>query len=314
MLTNIIRRIIFSIPVIIVIALVSFLLIHMVPGSPAAFILGTEATRAQIIQLEHEMRLDLPLPIQFYNWVKNVLRGDMGTSIFLKQPVTEAIFNRIGTTLTLAIASLIIAIIIGIPLGILAALKQDTIIDNFAMSFAIAGMSIANFWLALNLMWLFGVKLRCLPVQGFIPLTENFIQSIKHLVLPAFCLGLPSGAFIARMTRSSMLEVIREDYIRTAKAKGLKNRAIYMKHAFKNAFLPIITIVGMICSVTLGGTIIIENIFNIPGLGKLFIMAIQRRDFPVIQAGTLYMGVIFILMNLIVDIIYLIIDPRIQHN
>src|SRR5665648_954534 len=236
MLTNIIRRIIFSIPVIIVIALVSFLLIHMVPGSPAAFILGTEATRAQIIQLEHEMR------------------------------------------------------------------------------FAIAGMSIANFWLALNLMWLFGVKLRCLPVQGFIPLTENFIQSIKHLVLPAFCLGLPSGAFIARMTRSSMLEVIREDYIRTAKAKGLKNRAIYMKHAFKNAFLPIITIVGMICSVTLGGTIIIENIFNIPGLGKLFIMAIQRRDFPVIQAGTLYMGVIFILMNLIVDIIYLIIDPRIQHN
>ena len=314
MLLHIIRRIIFSIPVIIVIAVISFLLIYMIPGSPAALILGMEATHEQIIQLEHELGLDLPLPIQFYNWAKNVLRGDMGTSIFLRQPVVEAIFSRTGTTLTLGTAGLIIAIIIGLPLGMLSALKKDLIIDNFAMSLAIIGVSIPNLWLGLNLMWLFGVKLRWLPVQGFIPLTENFVQSIRHLIIPAFCLGIPQGAFIARMTRSSMLEVIHEDYIRTARAMGLKNKVIYLKHAFKNAILPIITIIGMIYSTLLGGAIIIENIFNIPGLGKLFIMAIQRRDYALIQAGILYMGILFISLNLTVDIIYIIIDPRIQNE
>lgn len=314
MFTNIIRRILLSIPVIIAIAIVSFLLIHLIPGSPAALILGTEATSEQIMRLEHEMGLDQPLSIQFYNWVKNVFKGDMGESIFLKQPIVGAIISRMGTTFTLATAGLIVAIFIGLPLGILSAIKKDSIIDNSAMGLAIIGISIPSFWLALNLMWLLGVELRWLPVQGFIPLTKNFVQSIKHLILPAFCLGVPQGAFIARMTRSSMVEVIHEDYIRTARAKGLKNKVIYLKHALKNAILPIITIIGMIYSVLLGGTIIIESIFNIPGLGKLFIMAIQRRDYALIQAGTLYVGMIFILMNLIVDIIYITIDPRIQNN
>lgn len=310
---DIIRRISVSIPVIIAIIILSFMLMHIIPGSPAALILGPEANREDIIRLEHEMGLDIPLPLQLYNWFKGVLRGDLGVSFYLKQPVVEAIFSRVGITLTLATASLIIAIIIGLSSGILSALKQNSAIDNFIMSIAVIGISIPNFWLGINLMWFFGVQLRWLPVQGFIPLTDNFIKSIKYLILPSFCLGFPQGAFIARMTRSSMLEIIREDYIRTARAKGLKSRIIYMKHVFKNAVLPLITIIGMIYSLLLGGTILVENVFNIPGLGKLFIMAIQRRDYPLIQASTLYIGIIFILINLIADIIYRFIDPRIQN-
>jgi len=309
---RVIHRIISSIPVVIGIVVISFLLMHLIPGSPAALILGTEATKEAIIQLEHEMGLDLPLPLQLYNWFKNVLRGDLGTSFYLKQPIVEAISERVGISLTLATSSLIIAIIVGLSLGTFSALKKDSIIDNFLMIIAVIGIAIPSFWLGLNLMWIFGVKLRWFPVQGFIPFTENVIQSIKTQTLPVLCLALPQGAYIARMARSSMLGVLREDYIRTARSKGLKNRVVYMKHAFKNAILPIITVVGMVYSGLLGGAIIVENIFNLPGLGKLFVMAIQRRDFPLIQASTLYIGIIFILINLVTDLTYQFIDPRIE--
>lgn len=309
-----IKRIFYSIPVLFIIIIISFMLIHLIPGSPAAVILGAEATKEQILALEHQLGLDESITIQFFSYIKKIFTGDLGNSIFLLQPVMTCILNRINVTISLAIPAMIFAILFGISFGVLAAINQNKIIDHIIMTLAITGVSIPSFWLALNLMWMFGVKLKFLPVLGFVPITQDFLQHIKHIILPVICIGFPQVGFIARMTRSSMLEVIRQNYMVTAKAKGLTMKTVIIKHGLKNAMLPIITIIGMIFAILLGGTVIIETVFNIQGLGSLFIVAIQRRDYPVVQGGVLFIGIIFVLMNLLVDILYAYFDPRIDYR
>ena len=314
MVAYILRRIVGTIPVLLVVAVIAFLLIRFIPGSPAAALAGLEATRAEVEQIEKELGLDKPLFVQFYLWTKDLFRLDLGDSIFYKEPVLSVIVSRLGASLTLTTFSLIIATIFGVSTGVLAAFYRNSVFDNMGMTVSILGLSIAPFWLALNLMWVFGVYFRWLPIQGYVPITVNFLECIRHLIIPAVCIALPQAATIARMTRSSMLDVIKQDYIRTAKAKGLKNKAVMVKHALKNAILPVITIIGMIFAILMGSSVIIEVIFNIPGTGSLFVTAVQKRDYPLVQGGILFLGFLFVVTNLIVDLLYTFIDPRIKYE
>lgn len=314
MVAYIARRIVGTIPVLFIVAVIAFLLIRFVPGSPAAAMAGMEATLAEIEQIEKELGLDQPLYVQFFLYIQNLIRLDFGESIFYKVPVFQVIISRLGASLTLTTFSLLISIIFGVTIGVMAAFYRNSIFDNIGMTLAILGLSIAPFWLALNLMWLFGVTLMWLPVQGYVPITDDFFQAIRHLIIPAVCVALPQAATIARMTRSSMLDVIKQDYIRTATAKGLKSKTVMIKHALKNAILPVITIIGMIFAILMGSSVIIEVIFNIPGTGSLFVTAVQKRDYPLVQGGILFLGFLFVVTNLIVDLLYTFIDPRIKYD
>ena len=276
--------------------------------------MGPEATKEQVRQLDHELGLDQPILIQLGNWLLKAVHGDFGISILLNQPVTQAIKERIGITITLAFSGLFFAILIGLPIGILAAVKHNTFTDKVGILISLFGISTPDFWLGLNLIWLLGVEFRILPVAGYVPLTQNFLEGVKHLILPAFCIGFPQSAIIARMTRSSMLEVLGHDYIRTAESKGLTKWIIVMKHALKNSLLPVITVTGMTFGFLLGGTVILENVFNISGLGRLFVNAVIKRDYPVVQAGILFIGSMYVIANLLVDILYSYLDPRIRNN
>lgn len=314
MTVYIIRRIIGTLPVLFVVAAIAFLLIRLIPGSPAAALLGLEATLEQVEQIEKELGLDQPLLVQFSIYIKNLLRLDLGDSIFYKQPVIKVIFSRLGTSLTLTTFSLVIATFLGISTGMLAAFYRGSIFDNIGMTISILGISVAPFWLALNAMWLFGVYFRWLPVQGFVPITVDFWECIRHMIIPGLCIALPQAGTIARMTRSSMLDVIKQEYIRTAKAKGLKSKEVMIKHALKNAILPVLTIIGMIFAILMGSSVIIEVAFSIPGTGSVFVTAVQKRDYPLVQGGILFLGILFVVTNLIIDLLYAFIDPRIQYD
>jgi len=296
------------------VGMITFTIVHLIPGSPAANLLGLEATKAQVEQVERELGLDKPSYVQFYMWVSNLFRFNLGESIFLKQPVTKVIMSRLGASITIVTFSLIIAILMGVSTGIFAAFYQGKLFDNLGMTISIFGISIASFWLALNVMWLFSVHLRWLPVQGYVPISVNFLECIKHIILPGVCVAFSQEAAIARMTRSSMLDVLNQDYIRTAKAKGLSTKTILVKHALRNAILPVITIIGMKFAALIGGLVITEIIFNIPGLGSLFVMAVQKRDYPLVQGTMLFFGLLFVFTNLAVDLLYTFIDPRIRYD
>lgn len=310
----VVRRLLGMIPVLILVALTSFLLIHMVPGDPALVMLGSDATTEQVDQLRAELGLDRPLITQFGLWISQVLRGNMGDSFFLGRPVTQALMERLPATLQLALLSLLFALLVGIPAGLIAAIKQNSWWDQLVMATAIIGISVPAFWLGLALMLVFAVQLGWFPSGGYTPLWEDFWGGLSTLVLPAISLGLMQAALIARMTRSSMLEVLRQDYVRTAKAKGLGRWKVIMKHALKNAMLPIITTVGGAFGVLLGGAVVVETVFTYPGLGRLVVMAVQRRDYPLVQGALLLTSVIYVMVNLIVDLLYVVFDPRIKYE
>ena len=295
---------------------ISFLVfssMHIAPGDPASMIGGPTATESDLAAIRTNLGLDDPFLVQYGRYVRDAVQGDFGYSYQTKQPVSEAITVRFPNTLKLAVASMIIAVIIGISAGLISALRHNSWLDVSSTTFALAGISIPNFWLGALLILVFAVNLQVLPVGG---LSSPFYtwQGIKELILPAITLGTGSAAMIARMTRSSMLEVIRADYVRTARAKGVKERNVIWIHTLKNAMIPVITVIGLNFGFLLGGTIITEKVFAINGIGRLMIDAIASRDFPMVQGSVLLVATLFVVVNLIVDIVYTFIDPRIKYD
>ncbi|RYG72170.1 ABC transporter permease [Lentibacillus lipolyticus] len=289
-----------------------FMSMHFAPGDPATIIGGPNATSEDLEAIRKDMGLDRPVLVQYFDYLGGILQGDFGYSYQTGQAVTEAIITRFPTTVKLAASSTIVAVIIGVIAGIISARKQNSWIDVTSTTFALAGVSIPNFWLGAMLILVFAVNLQILPVGG---LNAPFytLAGLKELILPSITLGTASAALIARMTRSSMLEVVRSDYIRTAKAKGVRKRPLIWIHALKNAMIPVVTVIGINFGTLLGGTIITEQVFAINGVGRLMIDAIAARDFPVVQGTVLLVAAVFVVVNLIVDIVYALIDPRISY-
>jgi len=302
-----------TVPVLVLIALITFGILHLAPGDPAAVLLGDEATREEVVELREKMGLNRPIYIQFGVWLGQVLQGDLGKSVFSGQPVLQAIFERIEPTLSLAVLSATLAVFIAVPLGVLAAWRANTWIDRLSMVLSVIGFSIPAFWLGINLIFVFGVKLRLLPVMGYASLAEGPLPFLKHLILPSVTLGLIHAALIARMTRSSMLEILREDYIRTARAKGLKERLVLVRHALRNAAISIITIIGLSFAALVAGVVVTETVFAIPGVGRLVVDAVVHRDYPIIQGGILLVGSAYVFINLAVDLLYTYFDPRVKY-
>jgi peptide/nickel transport system permease protein len=312
--TYLLRRVLAVIPVMLVVATVTFMLVHLAPGDPASIIAGPDATPESIARLRHHLGLDESLPAQLLRWYGRLLRGDLGDSIFLRRPVTEAIVERLEPTLLLTGWATLIAVLIGVPAGIVSARYHNSAVDQSFMGLALVGLSIPNFLLGLVMILVFGVWLRWLPVAGYVSLDEGLWPNARSLLMPSVSLGLVQSALIARITRSSMLDVLREQYILAGRAKGLAERVVVYKHALKNAIIPILTVIGITFAILVGGAVVIETVFNIPGLGRLIISAVLRRDYPVIQGVVLVIAVTYTLINLVVDLVYLTVDPRIRYQ
>lgn len=314
MATYILRRLALLLPVLLVVGVVVFTLIHLTPGDPAAVILGPEASQEDVERLRDQLGLNEPLPIQFVDWFAGVLRLDFGESLFLGMPVTEALLDRVQPTLLLTLYALTLQILIGVPAGVLAATRRNSVIDRVLMVLSVGGAAIPTFFMGILLIMLFAVAFRWLPAGGFIEITEDPVQHFKYMLMPAFALGVSSAGLLARLVRSSMLDVLREDYIRTAYAKGLRERRIVVGHALRNALIPAITVIGTSLGGLLGGAVVTETVFNIPGMGRLVVQSIARRDFPVIQGAVMTIAAAYVLANLLVDILYVYIDPRLRYG
>lgn len=312
MLAYIVKRVVSLVPVLVVVSLAIFLVIHITPGDPAATILGLEATGEEIAALNEQMGFNRPLYQQYFSWVANALQGDLGDSIFMKQPVTKAIAEHMGPTFTLAVLAQAIALILSVPLGIISAYKKDTLVDGGITGLSLLGMAVPSFLMGMFLMLLFGVRLQWLPVAGYKPLSAGLWEHIKYLILPSVALGMVQAALITRITRSAMAEVLQANFIRTIRAKGMKKGNLLIKHAFRNAALPVLTVIGQTFGTLITGAVVVESLFNIPGLGQLIINAITRRDFAVIQGVVLFVTVLYIGVNLVVDLLYGVIDPRVN--
>jgi peptide/nickel transport system permease protein len=300
------------IPVLAVVAVTVFLIIHITPGDPASIMLGPDATPAQVTQLRHTMGLDRPLWTQFVDWIGGVVRGDLGYSVFLHQNVSTAIGSHLQPTLYLAIFAELLAVAIAVPAGVIAARRRGTAADQSFMGLALVGVSIPSFLLGLFLVLIFAVGLRWLPSGGYRDPGIGFGLFLQFLILPAIALAAMQAALIARMSRSSMLDVLATNYVKTAKAKGVGERLLVYKHALKNASIPILTVVGQSFGALMTGAVVIETVFNIPGMGQLVINSIQRRDFVVIQGVVLTIALMYVLINLVVDLLYGVLDPRIR--
>ena len=313
MFAYILRRLLATIPVMGVVALFVFSLLYIAPGDPAAVIAGDLATSEDIARIHEKLGLYEPFLLRFGHWLWGVLHGDLGTSIFTNLPVTELIAQRLEPTAALTLTTLIVTLTFAIPLGIVAAWKVGTWIDRSVMIIAVLGFSLPSFVLAYILILVFSVELDLLPVQGYVSIREGFLPFIEHLILPSVALGLIYGALIARITRASMLEVLSQDYIRTAQAKGLGEDAVLVRHALKNAAVPIATVVGFGVALLISGVIVTETVFAIPGIGRLTVDAILRRDYPIIQGVILLFSAAYVLVNLAVDISYTLLDPRVRY-
>jgi peptide/nickel transport system permease protein len=308
------RRVLAMVPVLVLISLISFLTLRILPGDPARGILGPEAPIDAVRDLHKSLGLDRPLPQQYGSWAAGTLKGDFGRTYRTGQTVSSLIGERLPVTIELAVLAIVISTLIGIPLGILAAIRANTIIDYVSTAIAVAGAVIPNFWLALLLVLLFSVRLGWFPALGWTSFSQDPVQNLKSATLPAVALGVAQAAALARMTRSAMVEVLKQDYIRTARAKGLPGRRVVMRHALKNSLIPITTIFGLQVSRIIGGAIIIETIFALPGIGKLVIDSILFRELTTVQALVLIIAAWVVLSNLFVDISYAYLDPRIHYG
>ena len=295
-----------------IVALFVFLLLHLSPGDPATIIAGDYASPADIARIRAQLGLDQPLHIQFTTWLMQLSRGDLGVSIFSNLPVSQLILQRVEPTLSLALTTLIFAIIVAIPLGILAAWKAGSWVDRTVMAFSVLGFSTPVFVLGYALIYIFALQLGLFPVQGFVSITNGIIPFLHRLVLPSITLSVIFIALFARITRASILEILNEDYIRTAKSKGLGERSILTRHALPNAAVPIVTVIGIGFALLIGGVVVTESVYNIPGLGRLTVDAVLRRDYPVIQGIILVFSGLYVLVNLIIDLLYVALDPRIR--
>ncbi len=310
----ILRRLLTMIPVLLLVSVLVFSLIHLIPGDPAVSILGEEATPQAVAALRANLGLDQPIPVQYAKWLGSVLRGDLGRSIRSNQPVSEAIAERLPVTVELAILSIAISLSIAIPAGIVAAMRRNSVLDAGSTFLALLGVSLPNFFLAILLILVFGVQLQVLPPFGYQPITQGLGGNLQRMILPAITLGTALAAIVTRMMRSSLLEVLDQDYIRTARAKGLREGRMIQAHALKNALMPVVTIVGLQIGGLLGGAIITESIFVLPGIGRLLVDAIFQRDFPLVQGVVLFVSLAFLFSNFAVDMVYAYLDPRIRYS
>ncbi|HKB27165.1 MAG TPA: ABC transporter permease [Methylomirabilota bacterium] len=314
MTAYLIRRILALVPVLAVVVTVVFLLIHLIPGDPVSVMLGPDATAAQVQATRQALGLDRPLHEQLLKFYARVLRGDLGQSYFLDRPVTTALLERAEPTLVLTFSALLVAIVIGVPSGIVAAARPGSLWDRLLMLGALLGVCIPGFWLSLNFIYLFAVRLGWLPAAGYASIFTDPVAALRYMVLPAVSLGFNQSALIARIARSCMLEALQQDYVRTARAKGLSQGVVTWVHAFRNALVPVVTVIGITTAILIGGAVVTEIVFNIPGLGRLIISAVLRRDYPVVQGVVLVTATAYVLINLAVDVLYVFIDPRIRYE
>ena len=314
MLRYTLGRLLSAIPVLAVVSLVSFAIIALVPGDMASEMAGPSATAEELARLRAELGLDKPILERMVEWYGALLRGDLGQSVLLRRSVSEAILERLPVTLGLTFLALGFAIVLGVLAGMVAAVRANTWTDQGVMALALIGLSLPDFWLGLVFIWAFAVKLGWLPTGGYVPLAEDPLGWLRAMAMPAAALALTQMGLLARMTRASMLEVLRQDYVRTARAKGLPGWVVVGRHAGANVLVPVITVAGVSVGILLGGAVVIEQVFALPGVGRLIIGAIQRRDYPVIQGGLLLTATIFVLVNLVVDLLYAAVDPRVRYG
>ena len=307
------KRVLSTVPVLILVALIVFLMLRLTPGDPAAALVGNNGTSADIARIREALGLNESLPVQFTRWAAKVVRGDLGESYYMKQPITRLIGQRIGPTLCLAALTMLMTLLIAIPLGILAAWRHGGWLDRSLMGFSVMGFSVPTFVIGYLLIWLVALRWKLLPVQGYTPLAESFSGWLSHLILPALTLSIIYLALIARVTRASVAEALTEDYIRTAHSKGLSELRILLRHALANAAVPIVTVIGIGIGLLIGGVVVTETVYAIPGLGQLTVDAVLGRDYPLIQGITLFFSFAYVLINLLVDLSYLLLDPRIRY-
>jgi peptide/nickel transport system permease protein len=314
MVAYVLRRVLLAVPVMFVVAGGVFLLLYLTPGDPVSVILGPDASPQQIVELRQKLGLDQPVLVQVGRWFGRLLVGDLGQSIYLNRPVMQTILERAEPTLMLTLLATLFAILLGLPIGIVSATRAGSWADLGAMLVAMGGISMPSFWVGLNLIFVFAVMLGVLPVAGYQPLSRGLWENLRYLALPAVTLGFAQAALLARMSRSMMLEVLREDYVRTARAKGLAERTVVLVHALKNAMVPLVTVMGLTFAILMGGAVITEQVFNIPGLGRLLVQSVLRRDYPVVQGIVLVIAFNYVAINLLVDILYGFFDPRVRHS
>ncbi len=314
MVTFIVRRLLLSLVVIWLVTLLSFTIMHIIPGDPAAIMLGAEASQEQIDDLRHELYLDQPLVAQYWHWISGVTTGDLGKSLKYQESVAKSISERLPITLNLSILALFLSVVFGVGAGIICAVRRGGILDSAVTISTNLGIAIPTFWLGILGIYFFGLKMGWLPIQGYVSPFDDFGLSVRKAIMPVICLAIPAIAVLARQTRSSMLEVLRQDYIRTAWSKGLQERIVVINHALKNALIPIVTLLGLQLRLVVGGSVVVETVFNIPGMGRLMVDATFAKDFVTVQAVTLIIAVVVLLANLIVDISYGWLDPRIRYR
>jgi len=318
MISFIIRRILQSLVVLVIVSMLVFLAMRLLPGDPIRMILTVSSAESfseeQIAQVRHEYGLDRSLFIQYFDWVGGILHGDMGNSILQRIPVSDEILRRIPITFHLGILAFIFGLLIGIPVGIISAVRRGTWLDTLVVTLSNLGITVPAFWLGVLLMWVFGYYLRWLPIMGYTSPFTDFWYNTKQLIMPVFCLTLFPIASTARQTRSSMLEVMRQDYIRTAWSKGLTERVIITKHALKNGLIPVVTLAGMAVPMIVGGTVLIETVFNIPGMGRLAVTSVLNQDYPYVQGIVIIVSAAVLLVNFIVELVYGWLDPRIRYD
>ncbi|MEJ1163344.1 ABC transporter permease [Variovorax sp. CCNWLW186] len=313
MLIFLARRILSTVPVLVIVALIVFLMLRLAPGDPAAAIVGDSGTSENIAKVREQLGLNESLPVQFLHWSGRLLQGNLGESYFMKKTVVELIGQRIEPTVSLAAVTLVVTILIAVPLGVVAAWRHGGWLDRMLMGFSVMGFSIPAFVIGYVLIWIFALHLQWLPVQGYQRLSQGPLPWIKHLILPSITLSIIYVALIARVTRAAVAEAMTEDYIRTARAKGISEKRVLMRHALANAAIPIVTVIGIGIALLIGGVVVTETVFAIPGLGQLTVDAVLSRDFPLIQGITLFFSVVYVLVNLLIDLSYLVFDPRIRY-
>ncbi|SFB90780.1 peptide/nickel transport system permease protein [Polaromonas sp. OV174] len=295
------------------VAVIVFVLTRAASGDPVTVLLGDQATAEDIVRVQKEYGLDKPLPVQFGYWLKELSRGNLGDSIFLQRPVTQALWERAEPTTLLALLSVLIAACIGVPCGIISAVFRGKFIDQLLTGFAMLGASIPSFWFGLVLMQIFAVSMGWFPVSGYGDPGASLLERLHYLILPSVVLGVLNSALIIRFTRASMLDVLGEDYVRTARAKGLSENVVVLKHALRNALVPIVTVLGLTIALMIGGAVVTETVFGLPGVGNLVVSAVLRRDYPVIQGALLVIAMIYVVINFLTDLLYMLVDPRVKY-
>jgi peptide/nickel transport system permease protein len=312
LLKLVIVRVLALAPMLLALSIASFALVHVIPGDPALVMMGGEGTPQAVAELRHQLGLDRPLHVRYLEWLGKIARGDLGESLYNRTRVSEELLWRMPTTLSLVTLALVFSIVIGVPAGLLSAAFRNSWIDHVARLLTLVSLSLPSFWLGLMLIIFFSLWLDLLPIVGYEPITRSFWKAVPFLILPSLSLGTYLAALLTRLTRSSMLEVLNQDYVRTARAKGLGNGVVLMRHALRNALIPIVTVIGINLGILLGGSAVVETVFVLPGVGQLVVRSLYNRDLPVIQGLILYVAVIYVLVNLLVDVIYTYLDPRLR--